>query len=562
MILRPWLFRALRPTLSPSVISHNSRSLLVSHAFHPHVFRHTLLNLRSLCTPTKVFRDTNPDTIQAEALICRLDAPDADHPLIIEALPLVKTAVAADSPRAKTILGSFHRDGLGVSRDTAEAQRLFTEAAHAGDPIAMCSLGVLQLDSISQPKSVDLVATNEAVAVSESGERRGVFNLMQEDGTPTEEPPSPAELVRRVRKARRRAGFTDAEAHEFEKAEHMKRERERNETHSTALEWLRRAADAGNDVGMVMLGNELVKTDGPAAREQYERAVKTARNPNAYYNLAHIFFKGVAGIERDEKAALKNLAMAAQLGDAVAQFDMGRLYQKGSDIVKVDMASARQFAELAAEQGHPGAIYDIANMHRDGEAGFEKSNGSFLRFIKESADAEYAPALAMMADMYYKGAEGIDIDNEKALDYFTRAGKAGIADALCSAAAMHFHGMGTPQDQHQAFLLYQEAAVGGSIPALRNIGAMHFQGHGVPVNREVAEIFFRTADEEEKKEREKSERDMDHTIRTAEAPQHPMADIPRSVTEADDENRSDEDAWNEAIGNDADKKDGKTRTST
>jgi len=56
------------------------------------------------------------------------------------------------------------------------------------------------------------------------------------------------------------------------------------------------------------------------------------------------------------------LRMAAEQGDAKAQFDLGRLYSEGNGVRK-DNAEAAKWIRKAAEQGHAMAQFHLAAMH-------------------------------------------------------------------------------------------------------------------------------------------------------------------------------------------------------
>lgn len=489
-----------------------------------------------------VFTDNNPLTVEAQKLVTNLDDEADPQASIQKALQLVTEAINQNSIRAKTILGSMHHAGIGAPLDFEKAVHLFGEAAEAGDPMAQCSLGVSLLESANAFYDYDerkaVTATDFVVDIDEKGNKRGLLDLKRENMEGNFDEPIPAELVRQVRKARRKAGFTDQESKQFEEFKDQESIREMEADKKIALEWLQKAIDQQNDDAMVAMANEKLRDDPKRAVELYEQAVKTSRHTDAYYNLGQIFTMGVEGIPADEKRALKNFSMAAQLGDASAQFYMGHLYLTGSQEVNVDQASGRQYIEMAAEQNHPAALYYLALMHRNGEGGLEASEGAFKRYVLQAAKADHGPAYACLADMHYKGTDGVKVNYEQAVEYFLAAGQLGDADAYCSAAAMHFHGFGTEEDHHQALMLYQQAAQLGSVQALRSIGSMYFHGHGIPANKTIAEHFFQNAEEVEAKMQEKAREHTNMPIKQTPAPPHPMGKMPSDVRKAQDEDFS------------------------
>lgn len=524
------------PFVSRTVQSSSTQLTYIPRSntgYYNQFLNNRLSQYRSLSSSkTTEFIDPNPLAAQAESLLTSVADPHGDpqHDDIQKAYKLLTEAVTQNSPRAKTLLASLYREGVSVSKDIPTALRLFLEAANDGDPIAQCSLGFLQLELIEQEwngKDNDVVGTALYIHENDKGEQRAHVELETKDGQKLTDPPTPAQLVREIRKARKKAGFSDAQSREFEEYKQEKKNQTLKERKEIAITWLQRAADQGNTTAMVQLANEILHQKPLDAIAWYERAIKKDKNTDAYFNLGQIYSEGVDGVPVNKKNALKNFAMAAQLGDASAQFYLGHLYRIGSESVNVDMESSRQYIQLAVDQGHPGAQYYLALMYRNGEGGLEISESAFRKHLYASAAGGHGPANSCLADMYYKGSDGVKADYQEALKYFLKAGELGEQDALCSAAAIYFHGIGVKEDKHQAFLLYQEAIKLGSVQALRSVGSMYFHGHGIPANKKIAQHFFQVADETEENLNESEREHERKPIGRTDAPKHPMADIPR-----------------------------------
>lgn len=470
-------------------------------------------NNRSFWSRKKHFSDPNPNSAQAEHLISSLSSrPPPSDPNAALAARLAQKAVEEDSPRGKTILGSFYREGIVVERDPNKALRLFEEAALAGDPIAQCSFAHLQLLLLDKEmNNIDLVPDVSVAVDSEGSEKASVVTLKTSDGAPITAT-TPAQLVRKVRKERRQSGFSDAQSVEFEQFRQQKNEEERKEIRNKAHEWLEKSIEQGNHTAMMVLANDIFEDDAKRSLELYQRVAKEVRSAEAYFNIGLMFEQGVGGTGIDLKLSFKNFSMAAQLGDPSAQFYMGHLYRTGNFVVQQDDTLARRYIEMAAEQDHPGALYYYALMHRNGECGLSENIDEFLRFVSKAAKAGHGPAMSCLAEMYFKGECDMPKDYKRALDLYIQAGQHGDFDALCSAGSMYFNGRGVEQDYHRAFQLYQDAMVKGSIPAMRNIASMYFYGHGVPTNKKMSEHFMKLADEAELEKREQTQ--VSHPILT------------------------------------------------
>lgn len=463
-------------------------------------------NPRYFWSARKSFTDPNPKAAQAESLITALRNPSPDHPDVILAAELARKAVEEDSPRGKTLLGSFHREGIVVEKDTSAALSLFEQAALAGDPIGQCSLGQLQLMLLNDDTNrVDLIP-DPSIAVDEHGKEKAAFvEFKAVDGAPETDTSTPAQLVRSVRKSRRKAGFSDHQALEFEQYRQRQSDDEKEKKRKEAHAWLDKAIELGNDKALLILANDVIKDDPDRAMQLCERAAKEYRNPDGYYNLGLILEQGIGGVDIDLKASFKNFSMAAQLGDPSAQFYMGQLYHTGNFVVQPDETTAKNYIEMAVAQDHPEALYYYALMHRNGECGLSESVDEFLRYVTKAADAGYGPALSCLAEMYYKGEHGVEHDYERALELYLRAGQNGYTDALVSAASMYFNGHGVEKDQYHAFQIYQDAMVQGSIPAIRNLASMYFYGQGVPTNKKMSEHFMKLAEDMEREEKAKKQ---------------------------------------------------------
>lgn len=503
--------------------------------------RHLASSLNRSPARPPLFVDNDPDAKAAEALLDSLhdvenssqesksSAPSQDD-ILREALALAEAASTRGSPRAKALLGYLYRDGLGVSPDAGKARALLLDSAQAGDPYAQLGLGTMMLESLAThpahpeeepPSSLD-VEPEIVVRMDESGAPKARYSSHEKEQSTHRE--TPAELVRKVRRARRKAGFADHEGREFAEHEAEISQSEYNAEREGGLHWLRTASDQGCGEAAVALANATIHENADEALQLYERAASTSRVPSAHFNLGQLYRDGFGDLEKDEKKSLKHFSMAAYLGDADAQFYVGHLYSVGEMGIEVDLASCRQYIQLAADQGHAAALYYLALLHRNGEGGLEISRGNFRRHLESAVECGNSDALACMAEMYYKGTDGVQIDKKRALDLYERAGRAGSNEALCSAAAMYFHGYGSDNaDKHRAFLLYQEAAIRGSIAALRNIASMYYHGDGVPKSTQVAELFLKEAENQERADLSEQAEQIRHIgVQTVPAPHRGM----------------------------------------
>jgi antitoxin component YwqK of YwqJK toxin-antitoxin module len=69
---------------------------------------------------------------------------------------------------------------------------------------------------------------------------------------------------------------------------------------------------------------------------------------------------------KDEKTAVKWFTIAAELGDALAQYNLGLIYEGGQGVPQDDEAAVKWY-KLAAEQGDSGAQYNLGAMYAFGK---------------------------------------------------------------------------------------------------------------------------------------------------------------------------------------------------
>jgi hypothetical protein len=72
------------------------------------------------------------------------------------------------------------------------------------------------------------------------------------------------------------------------------------------------------------------------------------------------------GVSQDYKTAVKWFTLAAEQGDAFAQFNLGNMYRRG-DGVPQDYKTAVKWYTLAAEQGYASAQVNLGVMYDNGQ---------------------------------------------------------------------------------------------------------------------------------------------------------------------------------------------------
>ena len=80
------------------------------------------------------------------------------------------------------------------------------------------------------------------------------------------------------------------------------------------------------------IANSEVRPDPERAHELFQYAATIFGDPNAQYNLAHMYMVGAGGVAKDNVAAVRWLAVAAQKGHAPSQALLGHMLFMGDGV--------------------------------------------------------------------------------------------------------------------------------------------------------------------------------------------------------------------------------------
>jgi hypothetical protein len=110
-------------------------------------------------------------------------------------------------------------------------------------------------------------------------------------------------------------------------------------------------SDAFVAVGVYCLNgipNSEVEPDPRRAHELFQYAATTFADPNAQYNLAHMYMIGAGGLAKDTVAALRWLALAAKAGHPPSQALLGHMLFVGNGVLD-QRARGLMWLELAKD---------------------------------------------------------------------------------------------------------------------------------------------------------------------------------------------------------------------
>jgi TPR repeat protein len=145
--------------------------------------------------------------------------------------------------------------------------------------------------------------------------------------------------------------------------------------HKEAITWYRKAAEAGDAQGMNNLG--YMYGNGYGVDKDYKQAViwyrkaATAGKASGMANLGYMYVNGL-GVDKDYKQAVAWYRKAAEAGDAVGMNNLGWMYRNGYGVDK-DYKQAVTWYRKAAEAGNASGTNHLGKDYQQAVAWFRKA---------------------------------------------------------------------------------------------------------------------------------------------------------------------------------------------
>lgn len=329
----------------------------------------------------------------------------------------LKVAAKQGDARAIYELGGMYLNGQGVTKDICLAERLFMEAARKGSASAQCDLGVMN-KNINAPLAVEYFMLS-----AEQKNACGQFNLgvMYQTGLGVGKDESLA--AQWFRKASD-LGYMPAHCH---LGDMYKYEQGITRDLARAVFFFRRAAEQGSDHGQYNLavaletGQGIPKNDGEAAK--WYGLAASQGHTGALCRLGVMFETGRIHNEEEKnehewnkKRAFDCYAMAATQGDAHGQCLLGFMYEHGKGVEKQE-TEALKYYSMAAAQGHALALCNLGCFLMVGRAMVEANAERAVHCFRAGAERGNGKAQFYLAYAYEFGL-GVDHDNTKAIYWY------------------------------------------------------------------------------------------------------------------------------------------------
>jgi TPR repeat protein len=226
-----------------------------------------------------------------------------------------------------------------------------------------------------------------------------------------------------------------------------------------------------------------------SAGAKRDRIAAEGGDADAQWRLARRYELG-DGVTEDYKKSTEWCRRAAEAGHAYAQFKLGTWYLSGDGVPFSETKAAEWYAK-AAESGQADAQHELTKMYEIGYGVpkdwakaaecYRKAEELYCRHA-ELGDAE---AKCWLAREYEYG-DRVPQDKVKTLEWFKKAAKAGSIGAQCWMGRAHLFGTVRPMDMAVAAKWLQKAADQGDGMAMYGLGIMYYNGWGFPKDNEKA----------------------------------------------------------------------------
>ena len=260
-----------------------------------------------------------------------------------------------------------------------------------------------------------------------------------------------------------------------------------------AIEFYKKAIDAGNGAAAADLGNMYHNADG--VERNYDEALKYFRrgaelgNRVATGNVGHCYRWG-HGVAQDYVEAMKWLKKSSDMGSSWAMNVLGDMYFYGEGVEK-NYDEALKYFRKGAEAGNNNAIANVGYMYCYGK-GVEQNFEEAMKWYRKAADGGNAWAMSEIGDLYHCG-NGVEQNYEEALKYYRKGAELGGSSATRNVGYCYYWGRGVAKDYVEAMKWYRKAAEAGDYEAMAKVGDMYNRGEGVAQNEEEAKKWYKKA---------------------------------------------------------------------
>lgn len=191
------------------------------------------------------------------------------------------------------------------------------------------------------------------------------------------------------------------------------------------------------------------------------------------FRVGMMYFRG-KGVPLNYEEAEKWFRLAAEQGDAFAQYKLGDLYEHGVESTSAREESANRFLErlnrFTDEHGIARPENKLVQMSHN-DHGVPQDIKEAMKWYRLAAEQGNPNAQQHLGDMYCSG-KGVPQDDEEAAKWYRLVAEYGFASAQRMLGHMYQTGRGVAQDYEEAVKWYLLAALQGNVTAQEALKAL------------------------------------------------------------------------------------------
>ena len=334
-------------------------------------------------------------------------------------------------PQALNDLGNMYNFGMHFEKDRMKALDLYRQAAEAGGDAGKYNYGSELI------QSNDVIIRNKGLELITSAADNGYI------------------------KAQLNLGQIYLGAYNLE-VDYQK-----------SFNYFRAAAEQGDLEGLTSLGVSYARGYGceknqEKANELYKMAADQG-DAQAQFNLGWNYHYG-SGVEKDLDEAIKYYSLAADQKHPAGLRGLGELYEIASDESSEYLDMAVNLYHQAAELGDLVAEYNLGVFYEYG-TGVDIDLQTSAMYLERAATKDHPSANLNLGLLYQRGFNG-EPDYIKAMHYFVRAMELGNAKAEGCIGFLYQHGLGVEQNTLKAIEFFEICAKRGQVHCQYNLGLL------------------------------------------------------------------------------------------
>ncbi|GBC04676.1 hypothetical protein RclHR1_05800003 [Rhizophagus clarus] len=226
-------------------------------------------------------------------------------------------------------------------------------------------------------------------------------------------------------------------------------------------------------------------------QEIYNWILNNQNHSNSIVLLGDFNYLGIV-INADKKKAFEFYQIAANLGNIVAQYNLGCCYQYGNGTDKNYNRSFELFERLTKIEYSKGINY-LGYCYKHG-IGTAIDEQKAFELCQKAANLGNTYSMNNLGDCYEKGI-GTYINLQNAFKLYQKSANLGNTSGMINLGDCYKYGIGTYIDKKKAFELYQKAADFGDTYGMSNLGDCYEKGIGTDIDAKKAlKLYQKVAD--------------------------------------------------------------------